>query len=243
MKQEQWNQWVMQTARHYGDIQSIIHITGIPEIDDDHRKVVGQVLEINRLMDNLDHQNFGLEIVFQIGELCNRLRQSLSEHFQREENLMKKRELSTLAKHTKRHQEILHHLDDMIADLKEGKLTVTHRLKEAILDWVVVHFNQEDQESFSVGKSRQALFKAAKPQDLPEIFQPLQLPNLDEIHGLIHQRLLEPLEGQEHWQHLADLFAQAAQAEGQLVQARKIGMPSEHTEDHRSLAKLAQQGL
>lgn len=232
----QWDQWVMQTARHYGDISSIIHETGFENIDADHRKMIGQALEINRLMENLDHQNFNLELVYQLGELCNRLRQTTQEHFEREEELMERYKLSASKQHSEHHRQILKKLDDLIADLSEGKLTVTLHLKRAILDWVVVHINENDASTFQAQNLLPILESEEKPECLKDIFPSLGIPPLDEIHQQIHKTITH-IEEDTCFVATKNFFSQACQLELHLSEHYPLELSEQHLKAHRHLER------
>jgi hemerythrin-like metal-binding protein len=232
----------MQTARHYGDVSSIIYETGVDVLDDDHRKLVGQVLEINHFIDNLDHQNFSLELVYQIGELCERLKQSTIEHFKREEAIIRAHHLPVLTDHSKKHESILEELDDIIEELAKGKLTVTHDLKLAVLDWVIVHINQEDAKVFSVDSFRPALMKSRDPVEVKEMFLPVGIPDLDEKHKEFHRRLLNPVATREEWKSLGESFEEFVAIEENLMERWPIPNKAQHMQHHRSLRQLISQG-
>jgi hemerythrin-like metal-binding protein len=234
----QWDHWVMQTARHYGDLSSIILETGFESIDDDHRKMIGQALEINRLMEDLDHHNFNLEIVYQLGELCNRLRQTTQEHFEREEGIMQDLQLSGRTGHTEAHQLILKRLDDMIADLSEGKLTVTFNLKRAILDWVVVHINEEDASTFTPHNLLPVLELSDPPKDLSGIFPKCSIPVLDSLHGIVHRFCTGLSVEQSDLNTCHDAFVQCCELEDHLLENFPINTNPKHEKVHVKLGKL-----
>jgi|SaaInlStandDraft_1057018.scaffolds.fasta_scaffold33174_2 hemerythrin len=242
MNDHLWNLWLMQTARHYGDVSSIIYETGIDVIDDDHRKLVGQVLEINHFIDNLDHQNFSLELVYQIGELCERLKQSTNEHFRREEAIVKAHRLPVLRDHAKKHRAIVDDLENIIDDLSKGKLTVTHDLKMAVLDWVIVHINQEDAKVFSVESFRPALIKCKAPDQVKEMFLPVGIPVLDELHRDFHHRVMNPLPERQDWSSLGEAFEKFSSIEEKLMDRWPIPNKEVHLQHHRGIRQLISQG-
>jgi hemerythrin-like metal-binding protein len=176
-----WDQWVMQTARHFGDISSIIKETGFGVIDDDHRKMIGQALEINTLMESLDHNEFSLTLIYQLGELCNRLRDTSVEHFKKEEELLAKFKVNGRKDHAHLHHGILKGLDQLISDLAEGKLTVTLNLKRAILDWVVLHINEEDAHLFAPQNLLPIFERELPKNDLEILFPETQIPYVDAL--------------------------------------------------------------
>jgi hemerythrin-like metal-binding protein len=237
LQEKQWNIWVMQTARHYGDIASIIHCTGIEDIDNEHRTMVGQVLEINRFIDSLDHSHFSLALVYQVGELCTRLRETTISHFEKEENIFQKYQILGMSDHAHKHRLIIEQLDEMIEDLSGGRLNVTLKLKEAILEWVVVHINEEDAHIFGPHNIANTIAKHPDAKELYNIFSNTNIPSLDQIHAQLHHAAAQMNPAQDHLNRIAQLLNLSFQIENNLSDRYHISANESYKKDHSQLSE------
>ena len=235
-----WTLWVMQTARHYGDISSIIHKTGIESIDNEHRTLVGQVLEINCFINSLDQSDFSLALVYQVGELCNRLRDITRSHFLNEEALFAKYNILGLELHQHKHKLILEELDEMIEDLDGGRLNVTLRLKEAILNWVVIHINEEDVATFGPENIAKTILLKPESKSIFSIFSNTGIPSLDQVHQQLHHTAADCDVSDEVISRLKKLLTLSLQIEHNLLERYKISPHQNYLAEHQVLSSQLQ---
>lgn len=240
IRDRQWTLWVMQTARHYGDISSIIHKTGIESIDNEHRTMVGQVLEINRFINSLDQSDFSIALVYQVGELCNRLRDTTRSHFLNEEALFDKYKISGMGNHRQKHRLILEELDEMIEDLAEGRLNVALNLKEAILNWVVIHINEEDATTFGPINIAKTILQNQESKNIFSIFSATGIPSLDQIHQQLHHAAAEGACSNEPISRIKNLFAMCTQIENNLLTRYNISANKSYIDEHQNLSSQLQ---
>lgn len=182
MKQKNWIRWTMQTARTWEDLAGIIKSTGIQDIDNDHKRMIIYALSVNKLIDQMGQKDIALDIINQQEDLLNRFLRITEEHFQREEEIIKKYNLKGLDVQEEQHSKILKMLRKAIKDFKNGRITVTQNLKLDLLDWVVTHINEIDYKTFKVGNLRQMISRAENWEDLNIIVQDTGLAKVDEQH-------------------------------------------------------------
>lgn len=145
-----WVRWVMQTARNWDDIASVVKQTDIDAIDDDHRKLTELTLQINNLLDSTsqDSRRFNLETIQKQRHILESLYSYSEHHFRREEDLIEKLGLPDGEKQRKQHEIFLGMLRTALDDFNQGRLTVSIHLKQWVLEWWVRHINEADYRTF-----------------------------------------------------------------------------------------------
>lgn len=112
--------------------------TGIPEVDDDHRRLVGL---INDLDDALaEGGEFG-----RIGGIIDALVDYADYHFSREEAMMARAGFDDLAEHAVSHADFGHFLGQLVGGciLSPSRETAL-QIHEYLQDWLVDHILAED---------------------------------------------------------------------------------------------------
>ena len=185
-----WRRWVMQTARTSEDLSQIVDSTGIDVIDEDHRKMLEYVLEVNLLVDDMEKRTLDMAFVYRLAELLERFLTYTKEHFTREEELMKQLALPQLEHHRQVHLDILVTLKSYLKDMESGKLTITRTLKHALLDWVVNHINDEDCGDFEPEQWMPALYQAKESDGIAFVFKKVHIDAVDRDHSILLEKIL-----------------------------------------------------
>lgn len=153
-----WDEWQLKTARTWRDLEDTYQSVYHQELDKEHLVLIDLVLELNTMIDKLKESSFSLDFIYQIAELCERLHQRLSEHFELEETVLEELELENRQVHHEQHQKILHELEVLSTDLSEGKFAVNLEFKNQILVWTMEHMLETDYESFTPRKIAYFMF-------------------------------------------------------------------------------------
>ncbi|MBF0279993.1 MAG: hemerythrin family protein [SAR324 cluster bacterium] len=178
-----WTRWAMQTARKWEDISEIIKKTGIESIDAEHKRLVEIALEINKLIDLMEKNQFDLNYINKQKILLDDLYKATEHHFHREEEMIKGFGLSQYELQVEQHEKILSMLRSAIQDFQAGRLNVSLSLKLEILDWIVSHVNLVDYETFCLQHwTGGVLDKAEKWEDVFEIVKSTQIEEIDAEH-------------------------------------------------------------
>ena len=180
---ETWNRWVMQTAKTWADVSSVIKETGIEAIDYDHRRMTEAVLEINNLLELIEGGGLQMESIRQQERVLENLYAYASRHFARELRLIKKYNLPCLKEQIAAHKEFLTMLNGMIQDFREGRLTASNSIRTVILDWWIRHINELDYISFCSENWTAAVIKNATDwKDLVHLLRRTGVDSLDNEH-------------------------------------------------------------
>jgi len=191
MNDSAWTRWIMNTARTWNDISFIIKKTGIEMVDNDHRRFVELALEINQFIDMMYHEQVDLSYIQQERELLQALYEYAEEHFQREQDLINHYKLEGLQLQKEQHRRILSMLQETVRAYQAGRLTITLNLKSAILEWVAVHINQADYETFKLEKWRGVLHTARTWDDLAATVRHTGVTWIDEEHRALTELTLK----------------------------------------------------
>jgi len=113
--------------------------TGIPEVDQQHKKLVAM---INQLEDSnaaghdaVDHK---------IGLVLRKLVDYTQYHFSEEEKIMDKIKYVDRGKHTDKHKKLVHQVATILKKLKASGTVDVYELMSFLRDWLLDHIVLED---------------------------------------------------------------------------------------------------
>jgi len=112
---------------------------GIPEIDLDHRKLVGMINELYEAI----KQAHGHEL---IGQTIDRLLEYAHRHFDTEESFMRASRYPGIEAHESEHQAFREQVKVMAARCCEGKCPPTIEMMNFLRDWLRDHVTTTDKE-------------------------------------------------------------------------------------------------
>lgn len=113
--------------------------TGIPEIDYDHRQLVGVINELYEAMT----QNHGHEIV---NQTLDRLLEYAQRHFDAEESFMRAGKYPHIAAHENEHQRFCDEVAAMDARRRAGKQPLSTEMMNFLCEWLRNHVTTTDKE-------------------------------------------------------------------------------------------------
>ena len=112
---------------------------GIPEIDHDHRLLVGMINELYEAM----KQGQGYELM---NELLNRLIDYVGKHFETEEGFMRAGNYPGILEHEKEHQQFRANILGMDMRRRAGNAPPSIELLTYLRDWLGNHVTTTDKE-------------------------------------------------------------------------------------------------
>jgi hemerythrin len=172
-----------------------------------------------------------------VGELCTRLRDTTIEHFKREEAFISEHNLVGMYQHAQQHQNILKQLNEMVKNLSAGRLNITLNLKEAIMEWVVIHINEEDARLFGPQSLAAAIVARPESSSILNSFKQTGIPSLDHIYRKIDEAAAAFGTSDIEISTLKRLFETSLAMERKLQERYKIGNQDLHKEEHRKMVK------
>lgn len=112
---------------------------GVPEMDAQHRHLVGL---LNRLH-NAMATGQGRAV---LASVLNDLARYTQSHFRAEEALMQRHHYPDLASHRAEHERLVSAVQRHIADLQASKITLTVQVMQFLKEWLVTHIMGWDKE-------------------------------------------------------------------------------------------------
>ena len=185
-----WDHWQMMTARTWADLEGLYRSVGNKELDEEHLNLIDLVLELNRMIDQIQKETFCIDFIYQIAEVCDRLYQRAQEHFEREELLLKDFHRDSSEVHHEEHQKILSELEGLICDLTEGKFAINLDFKNQISVWTIEHMYVSDYEVFTPKNLAMYLYKCKDISQVEKWLPETEIREIDQYHLDITQSLL-----------------------------------------------------
>jgi len=117
--------------------------TGVTEIDEQHRKLIDLVNQLNDAM----HAGHGRDA---LAPVLNELVRYTVYHFGTEEKLMAKHHYSDVEQHKKEHAKLIKDVSDFKTKFESGNAMISTPLMVFLRDWLSTHIMQTDKK---LGKS------------------------------------------------------------------------------------------
>lgn len=112
--------------------------TGIPLIDEQHKKLVSFVNELHDAM----RQRKAKEV---LGKILGELKQYTVYHFSTEERAFEKFGYERAGEHAAAHAALIRKLDELVGKYERGEIAISIDILDFLIDWVRTHIMKEDQ--------------------------------------------------------------------------------------------------
>lgn len=186
-----WTTKILTYAEKWDDIKDIIRSMRVEVIDRDHRQLAEYTLQLNGLIDAMEAGTINAEDK-QFVELFQKMRNFADEHFQREERIIAKYNLSGLEDQQYNHQFLLSCFDAYIEDLLGSRIAVNATLKASVLELWINHINEVDYNTFRktpwVGE---ALAEAKQWEDISDLIYHTGIKEVDKQHRAMAEYMME----------------------------------------------------
>ena len=166
MNDKYFNDWVMQTATTWDDISDSIECVGISFIDRDHKQLANYLVEINRIIIDLKSNKINMNLINKQKDVLTKLYDFAVVHFGREEKMIPKFKLNCLSIQKEQHTKILNMLKLILDSFSKGSTTITEDLKLKMLDWLVVHINKYDYNTYNLKNWNRQILEAKSITDV-----------------------------------------------------------------------------
>lgn len=146
-----WAYQAIEKAKVLEDVSSILRLTHIASIDQDHLLLMKVTIELNQLVSDYNSEHGTLDapqIKNTILEMFRKIYTIAEHHFQREEKIMKRHQLLDTRSHSTEHGEILIRIQEMMNNYENNRLYISGNIKTIILDWWIHHTNNVDYKTF-----------------------------------------------------------------------------------------------
>ncbi|MGN7612044.1 bacteriohemerythrin [Magnetococcales bacterium HHB-1] len=178
-----WVPAVLERATSWDQLSELVRKMGIKELDDDHKDLVVLTLELNGLIDRAEKEGQLPEALRGKNNLLRRIYQYADNHFQREEQFIKRYGIDGLEQQVEEHSAFLSMLRDYDHAFQTGKMLPTHELKREIMAWWVHHINHTDYQTFRLENwNKQVLRTSDSLDDVSELIRMTGIEHIDYEH-------------------------------------------------------------
>lgn len=241
MDDSKYTAWEVQTSKKWSDIEEALNYIHIDFIDYDHQKLVEFTLRLNRVLDRSERE-FSMSLLEETKNLLEDLYVYAKYHFDREEQFMEIYQLPNIEPHKREHIRILKLIEDSINDYKNGKVKLTKRLKEQVMDWLMKHINVVDFDFFSLDNWSKNLVNAQCWEDVRPIIHLIGISEIDSQHQELTEIAIDTMKAidkgldddviQKHFKSLIEFAKYHFEYEEKFILTYGIKDTSEHTKLH-----------
>lgn len=186
-----WTHWILNTARSFEDFNSIIKKTNFSAVDSDHRIWIDYCVAVNDLVEKMNSGIYDYEVIEKEGHLFQKLYEYTQNHFSREERFIKQFRLNGLEHQEIQHKKILQAMKEVLDEFSAGKITVSQKLKLAVLEWGIEHINSTDYKTFQTKNFLPFFDSIQRFRDIAPIIQKTSQPVIDSQHHQVTQSALD----------------------------------------------------
>jgi len=171
---ENWSKNLI-NANDWESVKDIISLTGVNEVDEQHKRITEQAIEIFVLLDNGEDKSC-------IIDKFNDFTKYVKFHFSYEEVFMRKYKIQDFSSHHEEHRYFENRLNTFPDDILEDE-SRANEFKSWLLTWWINHINVTDYNTF-LGRNwvTNIIEEAAGMDDMVELLRLTDIGNIDHEH-------------------------------------------------------------
>lgn len=185
-----WTRWVLQTAQTWEDMRFVIKETGIAHIDHEHKRMTDYMVEINRLLFQLE-DSFCIEVFDIQRNMMKSFYNYTAKHCSNEERFIDKYNIPGLELQQREHKKLLSIMSDIIYQFETGRVTSAFRHRIKLLNLVVTHINTVDNEVFNFKNISKNILQIANWSELDTFIRNIHIPLLDKQHKKLTEMIID----------------------------------------------------
>lgn len=184
-----WTRWVLQTAKTWEDMRFVIKETGIAHIDHEHKRMTDYMVEINRLLFELE-DNFCVELLEVQRNIMKSFYNYTAKHCSGEEKFIEKYNIPGLELQQVEHQRLLSVMSDIIYQFETGRVTSAFRHRIKLLSLVVEHINTVDIKVFNFENISSNIIQISNWSEINTFIRNIHIPLLDKQHKILTEKIM-----------------------------------------------------
>lgn len=178
-KVENWS-WLLTSAKSWDDLSVFIRQMGIDDIDQQHKHLTVNSLEVCHILENMSGQSAPPEVIL---PFFADLKEQIATHFAYEETFMHRQGIQGLADHRGKHRGFIDQFDSFESELRQSGCVDPTKFARAILSWWVNHINEIDYATFCKNSWQfSSLERAQTAEQVAGIIRSTGVPQFDEEH-------------------------------------------------------------
>lgn len=241
MDEERWISWQIQTSKRWSDMEDVLKYTNIDFIDYDHKHLVQFAFKLNQILDKSERE-FSLSLIEDTKVLLNELYAYAQEHFDREEKFMDLYDLPDKDMHKREHKKILRMLTEALDNFNSGKIKLSRKLKDQVMDWLIKHINTFDYNFFDISNWSKNIINASKWNEIKPIIGLIGINEIDKQHKTLTEIALKTMKNIsnnptddviiEECKNLSDYASFHFDYEAGFMEKYNIKEPENHLREH-----------
>ena len=192
-KNKYWTRWVLQTAKNWEDMKFVISQTGIAHIDHEHKRMTDYMVEINKLLFELE-KSFCPEIYQSQKDMMKSFYQYTFTHCNNEEKFIKAYNIPGLEIQKREHKKLLSIMKEIIFQFDTGRVTSAFRLRIRLLSLVVNHINSVDNEVFKFDNIAKNILDLISWDEINTFIRLIHIPIIDKQHKHLTEMIINLLQ-------------------------------------------------
>lgn len=184
-----WTRWILQTANTWEDMKFVIKETGIAMIDHEHKRMMDYIVEINKLLFQLE-KNFNVEVFEQQRKMMNSFFRYTAQHCTNEEKFIRKYDIPGFDLQRREHRKLLSVMKEIIYQFETGRVTSAFRHRIKLLQLVVSHINNVDNSVFKFSNITGNIMHMVSWSDIHSFIRLLHIPVLDKQHKVLTEMII-----------------------------------------------------
>lgn len=185
-----WIKWVLQTAQTWEDMRYVIKETGVAHIDHEHKRMTDYMVEINRLLFELE-DNFCVELLEMQRKMMYSFYNYTAKHCSGEEKFIKKYNIPGLELQQREHKKLLSLMKDIIYKFETGRVTSAFRHRRKLLNLVVNHINKVDNKVFNFENISKHIIQISNWSEINTFIRNIHVPLIDKQHKVLTEMIMK----------------------------------------------------
>lgn len=187
-----WEKWLLQTADHWQDLNSVVKEVGIAKIDHEHKRMIDYMIEINKLLLKLE-DNFTLEDYHEQERLIRSFYNYIQYHCSSEESFITKYNIPGLGTQEREHKKLLKIVEQIIYQFETGRVISAFGHRTELLEEIIKHVNNVDYKIFNIDNISNHIINAHNWKDINEFIRFVHIPIIDQQHRILTEMIIREL--------------------------------------------------
>lgn len=192
-RDKNWTRWVLQTANNWKDMKFIIQETGIAHIDHEHKRMTDYMIELNKLLFELE-KSFTPELYDSQKKMMKSFYEYTAKHCANEEKFIQTYNIPGIENQQKEHRKLLTLMKEIIFQFDTGRVTSAFRLRIKLLILVVDHINNVDNKVFGFKNISNNILEVVTWDEINTFIRLIHVPIIDYQHKILTEMIINLLQ-------------------------------------------------
>ena len=147
-----WPLIAIKFADSWEDIERYVKKTELEDIDEDHKQLASSILILSQAIDNWEQgESDAVNLEKKVVTALRKTMDITRDHFNREEEYLTGIQSNDLERQKHEHKKYNNLLKKYYMQFTSGQIKITPNTKNAILEWIIMHINNVDYNTYGPG--------------------------------------------------------------------------------------------